>query len=448
MRPTALLLTLAATLGAAAPAPATEPPPPPGQGERPRPQDRPERPERQGERPRPAREGGQRYSLQQAMSDRAQLHTIAFSGLAFLTGDFAADTFLPPGKVSDYFGFQYLRDVDAVQGGHSPAFLTRIAFATLAILSPAQRAELIEAARAQQADVRRFALLRLPLIKAFRQSLERSGPAAKAPLSRSAVLQHSAALYELDGRIAWARAEAMARVIRSFSPAQREQFARLKFGDSRSWPEVRDLPEPPERRSLPHDLDVALMTHASELFAWQGGSLDADTYFCPERHAMYFGGFGLKTAPALGKQDFAISTALTGDSGADFLTLLTPAQRALIEALPEQQRPALQEIAALRRQIATELRRFLACERPDPARVQALSRRYGELDGELAYRYAQAFAQVGQSLSPEQRRTLQALRERSPHDPRDPKGPFLYAAPLDAAGLAEAERTAGLFGGT
>ncbi|MFG6467603.1 hypothetical protein [Roseateles sp. BYS87W] len=397
---------------------------------------RPPRPPPPGER--------QRYSLEQAMSDRAQLHTLAFSGLAFLTGNFAADTFLPPGKVSDYFGFQYLRDTDAVEGGHSPAFLTRIAFNTLAILSPEQRAVLIDAARAQAADVRRFGLLRLPLIKAFRQTLERTGPAARSPLNRSAVLAHSAALYALDGQIAWARAEAMARVIRSLSPTQREQFARLKFGDSRTWP---DAPEPPERRSLPHELDVALMTHASELFAWQGGGLDADTYFCPERHAMYFGGFGLKTAPALGKQDFSISTALTGDAGATFLSLLSGPQRALVEALPEQQRATLQEIATVRRQIATELRRLLTGEPADRSRVLALSRRYGELDGDLSFRAAQAFAQIGQTLTLSQRTELQALRDRSPHDARDPKGPFLYAAPLDAAGVAEAEKTGGLFGG-
>ena len=53
-----------------------------------------------------------RYSLQQAMSDNAQLSTIAFSGLAFITGSLGADSFMPPGKVADFFGFQYMRDVD------------------------------------------------------------------------------------------------------------------------------------------------------------------------------------------------------------------------------------------------------------------------------------------------------------------------------------------------
>ncbi len=49
------------------------------------------------------RQGDQKYSIEQAVSDRAQLHTIAFSGLAFITGEFGASTFIPPGKVSDFF---------------------------------------------------------------------------------------------------------------------------------------------------------------------------------------------------------------------------------------------------------------------------------------------------------------------------------------------------------
>lgn len=397
-----------------------------------------------GPRPmRPPRDAAQRYSLQQAMSERAQLHTIAFSGLAFLTGDFAADTFLPPGKVSDYFGFQYLRDSDAASGGHSPAFLTRIAFNMLAVLTPGQRAELVALAREQQAEVRRFALMRLPLMQAFRQDLLGQLPKGSTGLDRAAVRQHSAELYEIDGRIAWRRAEVMARLLRELGGAQHERLAQLKFGDSRSWPEVG---EPAERRELPHDIDVAVMTYASEMFAWQAGSLDADTYFCPERHAMYFGGFGLKTAPALGKQDYAISTALTGDAGADFLAVLDARQRERITALPALQRPQLEEIARLRRLIAGELRRFLAGERPVQSQVLRWSRRYGELDGDLAWLYAQAFSAVGQSLSDAQRTELQALRDSAPHDAQDPKGPFLYADPLDAADLEQALQTAPLFG--
>ncbi|MEI8164679.1 MAG: hypothetical protein WCI19_16215, partial [Betaproteobacteria bacterium] len=138
-------------------------------------QDRPPRdpPPREGrewsqpqQRNQQPRESGRRYSIEQAISDRAQLHTIAFDGLAFLTGDFGYDTFLPPGKVSDYFGFQYMRDIDAREGGHNTSFLTRIAHNMLTILNDSQKAQLLALAKEQESDIRRFAEMRLPLIKA------------------------------------------------------------------------------------------------------------------------------------------------------------------------------------------------------------------------------------------------------------------------------------------
>ena len=64
------------------------------------------------------------YSLEQATSDRAQLNTIAFDGLAFMTGDLGCNTFLPPGKVADFCGFQYMRDMDSNKLGHNTSFVT------------------------------------------------------------------------------------------------------------------------------------------------------------------------------------------------------------------------------------------------------------------------------------------------------------------------------------
>lgn len=378
------------------------------------------------------------YSLEQAVSDNAQLHTIAFDGLAFLTGDFAVDTFLPPGKVSDYFGFQYMRDIDAKAGGHNTSFLTRIADNMLSILNDAQKGQLIALGQEQEKGIREFALERLPLIKAFRRNLEGDMPKGSQGLSRHAVMQYSAKLYELDGLLAYQRAKVMGEIIRSLSDQQKAALSKLVFGDSRSWP---DLPEQIDRRSISHALHVAVMTYASEMFAWYAGSPEADTYFCPERHGMYFGGFGMKTAPAMGKKDYSISTSLTGDSGEAFLAALTNAQRKQITDLIELQRNDLAEIVTTRRLIASELRHFQKGESADKDKVVALSRRYGELDGELAYLYATAFAQVGKSLTPQQKEKLAALRTSNP---MDPKGPFLYSDPID---MPPIENTDFLFSG-
>ena len=56
----------------------------------------------------------------QTISDQAQSMTIAFDGLAFVTGSFCAQTFYPPGKVADFFGFQYLRDNDPSNWATTP----------------------------------------------------------------------------------------------------------------------------------------------------------------------------------------------------------------------------------------------------------------------------------------------------------------------------------------
>jgi hypothetical protein len=393
---------------------------------------RPDNPGRAGAVAWPAQEpSGQRYSLDQAISDRAQLGTIAFDALAFLTGDFNADTFLPPGKVSDYFGFQYLRDIDAAGAGHNTSFLSRIADNILAILSDVQKAQLIALGRSQASDIRRFAEMRLPLIMAFRRNLAGDLPKGATGLDRQAVLRHSADLYGLDGLLAYQRAGVMASVLRGLDPSQKAALARLQFGNSSTWPA---LPPQLDRRSLPHVVDVAVMTYASELFSWHAGSIEADTYFCPERHGMYFGGFGMKTAPAMGKRDYAISTSLTGDSGQAFLEILDAGQRRLLEDLVRQQRPDLQEIVRVRRAIATELRRFLRGEMADQAGVIALSRRYGELDGNLSYLYATTFANIARSLSPAQAQGIRSLRKDASSGPT---GPFLYSTPISLPNVGD-----------
>lgn len=368
--------------------------------------------------------GPQQYSIEQAVSDQAQRNTIAFNGLAFLTGDFGSDTFLPPGKVSDYFGFQYMRDIDAAGGGHNTSFLTRIAQNVLAVLNDDQRAQLLALGRAQERDIRSFAEKRLPLIKAFRQNLRGDFAADGRGLDRKVVISYSADLYELDGLLAFERARVMGGIIRSLNTQQKAALARLRFGDSKTWP---DVPEQLDRRSMSHEVNVAVMTYASELFSWYAGSRDADTYFCPERHGMYFGGFGLKTAPAMGKQNYAISTALTGNGGEAFLAALNDGQRKLITDVIDLQRNDLSEIIRVRRSLATELRNFLQGPVADRERVLSLSKRYGELDGEISYLYATAFAEIGRTLTVQQKQDLARMRTSSPSGPQ---GPFLYSSPI------------------
>ena len=355
------------------------------------------------------RGGPQRYSLEQAVSDRAQLHTIAFSGLAFVTGDFGAATFLPPGKVCDYFGFQYLRDIDVAQKGHNPMFLDRAAGNVLRILSAEQRALFEQAARKEALALRRLAERRLPLIRAFYRELQGDIPAGSSGLNEAAVVRYVGDFFVIDADLSYRRAAVCGQVAAVLTPAQKAALGMMKFGDFGTWPAV-DMEQYKLPRGSEKLVNVAYMTYASEFFSWYAGSVEADTYFCPERHGTYFGGFYMKDMPAMGKRDFDISTAVTGDSGEAFLNNLTATQRALITALPDRQRRALQEIVQVRRAIATELRKFLRGETANRESVLALGRRYGELDGAMSWTYATAFAQVNRTLTAEQRAALVRLR--------------------------------------
>ncbi len=191
--------------------------------------------------------------------------------------------------------------------------------------------------------------------------------------------------------------------------------------------------------SMTNDEFVAVMTYASELFSWYKGSLEADVYFCPERHATYFGGFFMKDYPAKNNPDYFISTSLTGDSGQGFLDVLNSEQRALIEGIIDEQRAALTEIASIRTQVATELRQAMSGGTINKDLVYSLIERYGELDGQISALCALRFAQVNQTLTDSQRSALVALRNLDVV----PDGAYLFSTPVP---MPEIPNTDYLFG--
>jgi len=412
-------------------------PPPERSGERRTPGDRP-RPDQPGrnrgpaDRPEQGKGGG--YSIEQAVSDRAQLSTIAFDGLAFLTGDFGCNTFLPPGKVADFCGFQYMRDVDTNQLGHNTSFVPRAANNVLSILTDEQKSQLVVLAKEQEKLLTDFAYKRFPLIKAFSRQLAGDIPAGSTGLNREAVMKYTAQLYELDGLLSYRRAQVLGGIVRTLSDKQKAYLGKMVFSNSATWPELDDQVD---KKSLSHTAHVAVMTYASEMFSWYAGSVEADVYFCPERHATYFGSFYMKDIPAMGNNNYSISTSLTGDSGEAFLAALTESQRQLVTSLVDQQRQDLTEIVQTRRAISTELRKFMKVDAVDKDKVLSLSRRYGELDGEISYHYCTAFAQVAKTLTADQKKALLKLRNLDAKFTC--KGAYLYSQAIDMPAIADTD---------
>jgi hypothetical protein len=389
------------------------------------------------------------YTLEKSISDGAQRTTLAFAGLGMMTGNLEAQSFFPPGKVADYTGFQYLRDNDPDDMGHNTSFLTRIANNVIYILNDPQFAQLKELAVAQIGQIDLYAYKRYPLMKAFRRRIEGDIPAGSSGLNLEAVKAASRELYLLDGQISFDRALLYANIIRSLTVGQKATLDAMKGKGWNSWPNITNDQVRAKMSGLPQGTSVAVMTYAGDLFSWYAGSVDADVYFCPERHGTYYGSFYIKDAPAVGHEGYSINEQLTATAGAALCDsskgYVTPEQAALMSSLVDTQRNNLYgsstaNIVKLRTDIATLLRGLLtSTASADAVRAQvlALSETYGDLDGENNYHYATVFAQVYAALTSDQLARLRELRhsimsgtysDGTPFDYSVCTTPFLYSA--------------------
>ncbi|MCP4214774.1 MAG: BACON domain-containing protein [bacterium] len=376
------------------------------------------------------------FNISQTLSEQAQRTTIAFDGLAFITGDMCSDSFLPPGKIADFFGFQFLRDNDSDEMGHNTDFLTRISNNVLYILTDSQVAELVTLAESQVTLINDYGYKRFPLMKAFRRLLEGDIPTGSEGLDLDAVMAYSAEIYRIDGLISYQRAEVLGGIIRNLSQSQIDYLDTLASQGMLSWPTMGNQVDP---RDYSHDVHVAIMTYASQLFSWYAGSVEGDVYFCPERQGTYFGSFYLKDMPAMGNPNYTISPNLTADSGNAFLNALTTSQAALISGLVDTQWDDLNEIVATRQLISEELRRFMTEDSVSSNTVLQLAELYGQLDGRIVYHFATNFAEVGQTITSTQMAELMDIRDL---DDYPCSGAYLYS---DNIGMPTIQNTDFLF---
>lgn len=368
----------------------------------------------------------QKFTMTQTLSDGAQRTTIAFDGLAFFTGSLGADSFFPPGKVADFWGFQYLRDNDPSEMGHNTDFLTKAAYNMLTTLDQTQFNKLKELAKKQVESINKYGYDRFVLMKAFRRLLEGNTPSGKPILSKEAVKNYSAQLYILDGTISYERAKVMGGILKSLTDVQKNYLNGLKGKGMLEWP---TLTEPEGLKGLVKDEKVAVMTYGGDLFSWYVGSLDADIYFCPERQGTYFGSFYMKDAPAVGNPNYTIGSNITADYGNAFLNTLNTEESQKVKDLVTIQNPSLLEIVDRRTDVSKLLRNFITGGTADSLTVINLMKRYGELDGEIVYNFAKCFAEVYSKTTQDQMTKLFTYRKEILGD-FTPKGAYLYATEI------------------
>jgi hypothetical protein len=373
------------------------------------------------------------FNIDQAVSDGAQSTTLAFSGFGMMTGNLGAQSFFPPGKVADYWGFQYLRDNDADGMGHNTSFLTRISCNVLYTLNDSQLAMLKGLARSQVENINLYAWKRYPLMKAFRRFMDGNTPAGTTGLNLDAVKAASRELYLIDGQLSYERAVVYANIYRSLTSDQKAYLGAMAGKGYGSWPAKTEDDVRAKTQGLTHDEVVAVMTYAGDLYSWYAGSVTADVYFCPERHGTYFGSFYIKDAPAVGHADYSIDETMTATVGKALvdssLGYISADGAALMNALATSQKASLyanaeSSIVLARTKISEALRSLITSAEPSAttlsqvkATVEQYSAVYGELDGANNYQYATTFQRVyrnagGTYLTEAQKTSLAALRKK------------------------------------
>jgi Spy/CpxP family protein refolding chaperone len=311
--------------------------------------------------------------------------------------------------------------------GHAGDFLTSAAMNTLNNLTAEQRAQLVALAQSQVSSISEYGYKRFVLIKAFDRLSNNDLPAGTSGLSLDAIKAYSADLYKLDGQISFARAELYGKMINSMSADQIAYFDAMKGKGMKEWPVVT---EPEDIRGLDREVKVAVMTYAADMYSWYAGSVEADVYFCPERHGTYFGSFYLKDIKAMSDPTYSIPTNLTGDLGETMLGKLTPDQSQFITSLVTTQKTSLQGMVDTRRAISVELRKFLSGSVADQSTVLSLSEQYGMYDGEIIYNMAVNFTKVKTSLTADQKAQLDSLRTELLGNQSHPTGAYLYSEPI------------------
>jgi hypothetical protein len=255
-------------------------------------------------------------------------------------------------------------------------------------------------------------------MQAFRRLIDGNIPSGSTGLNLTAVKKASRELYLIDGQISFDRAVLYASVINSLDSTQKAYLAAMKGKGWSSWPDITDAQINSKMSALAQGSKVAVMTYASDIFSWYAGSLDADVYFCPERHGTYYGGFYIKDAPAVGHEGYSIDEQMTATAGSALIDTskgyVTQDQATVMYSLVATQKANLNSIVSTRTQIATLLRSLLtssASADSVKAQVLALSGTYGDLDGENNYNYATVFTKVSRTLTTAQKAKLATLRK-------------------------------------
>lgn len=346
--------------------------------------------------------------LNQSLSSGAQTATIAFANFAWATGDLCADTFLPPGKVADIYGFQYVRDGTADGLGHNSGFANVVSAIVLNNLTSSQLDILKSLADAEVDLLNATVLSRQPFQYAMRRYL--GDPTLQLDMTK--VIEAMAHIYDLDANLTLLRGEYYGQVFRTLTQAQIDYWE--TFYDYNIWtfPNSQELIDNIHviLQGLDNSKSVEVQTFATDLFVQATQPLYADVYWAPERVSDFWGAFYLKDISVVGVANYTIDENATKDGGELFMDVAGADAKTMIKGITALETPYLYDWVTVRTIVATELRKYHTHNNINQSLVRDYMHLHGMYDGIISYYYAVNFTSITRALTSEQMATLQANR--------------------------------------
>ena len=230
------------------------------------------------------------------LESRPEQNTFGYAGLAWLTDNLCSDSFLPPGKIGEFMGFQFIRDSEPNGLGHNSQFSDYISQYIFTKLTDGQLALLASLANdPSHLNTTKFVLTsRADMSNSLRKLLLSSDKLSY--LNLDAVAKVYGEIQQSNGLIILERAKKIGSIIRDMSQtlkAEIKEFFSPFLLNTSNLSSIKDesrqrfkvLGIPPGINTtlwngLPWRDDSLMVTLGNQLMAWLTD--DVGVYFAPE----------------------------------------------------------------------------------------------------------------------------------------------------------------------
>ena len=328
---------------------------------------------------------------QLVVTERQLLDAVASRTLSWLTGSASNNDYISIGRIANYFGFVGLR----VASGQSVS-RNRVAADTLAVLTPAQRAELALLLKTQLAPFEQTREARFEINRALERLL------IGESVSKSTFLQLGREYGASEAELGRVLATTLGAVAQSLTPSQRTALTDIRAQHISG--QADGMARQPLKLKMPKQDKKELVNIAARFLSWTTGSTEFNDFEVVGKPSQHFGFVSLRIDSNHGVKRGAVAKQV--------LSLLNDEQQGFLEAAAAHDARVFDEFLGARASVMRELEVALSGEMIDAAAVAAAGARIGELEAAMTWSQAMAMLRIRNSLSDAQSSALLSMRSR------------------------------------